>query len=121
MVFSICLIILFLAIIGCKVMADDHYDWSIWVGAISIVYIVFWLLIHTGVAVNSIYAHSSLWKTDNIIKYEQLEANKDNDYLIQDIIEWNQDVEFYQKYQKDFWIGPYIPNVYDDFKTIEVK
>lgn len=68
-----------------------------------------------------IYEHTDYNKNDLQFQYEQLEKNKDNPYITENIIEWNKELIFNQKYQKDFWIGPYISNIYDDYKTIEIE
>ena len=38
--------------------------------------------------------------------------------LIDEVQEWNQDVRYYQKIQRNFWVGIFYPNVYDEFETI---
>ena len=37
-----------------------------------------------------------------------------------DIQDWNEDLAKYREIQDDFWIGIYIPNVYDQFEFIEL-
>ena len=39
--------------------------------------------------------------------------------LIDEVQEWNQDVRYYQKIQRNFWVGIFYPNVYDEFETID--
>lgn len=41
--------------------------------------------------------------------------------LMEDIQRWNEDLAANQKNQRDFWIGIYIPNIYDQFEFIELK
>lgn len=41
--------------------------------------------------------------------------------VIDEVQDWNQDVRYYQSAQDDFWVGIFIPNVYDEFKTIDYE
>ena len=41
--------------------------------------------------------------------------------LIDEVQEWNQDVRYYQKIQRNFWVGIFYPNVYDEFETIDYE
>ena len=41
--------------------------------------------------------------------------------VIDEVQEWNQDVRYYQSAQDDFWVGIFIPNVYDEFETIDYE
>lgn len=41
--------------------------------------------------------------------------------LMVDIQEWNENLAWYKSNQRGFWIGPYIPNVYDQFEFIELN
>lgn len=42
-----------------------------------------------------------------------------NKEVIDEIQDWNEDVIYYKNIQKDFWVGIFIPNVYDQFETID--
>lgn len=42
-----------------------------------------------------------------------------NKEVVDEIQEWNESVSYYKSVQKDFWIGVFYPNVYDEFETID--
>lgn len=42
-----------------------------------------------------------------------------NKEVIDEIQDWNEDVIYYKNIQKDFWVGIFVPNVYDQFETID--
>lgn len=41
--------------------------------------------------------------------------------VIDEVQEWNKDVRFYKVAQRDFWIGIFYPNVFDQFETIDYE
>lgn len=88
---------------------------------LSILYISLWLIIHISWGICFLGETTPSGQDNKRIYYEELEKNKDNDYLIEDIVEWNQSIQWNQKHQKNFWFGPYIPNIYDQYKTIEIE
>lgn len=42
-----------------------------------------------------------------------------NKEVIDEIQDWNEDVTYYKIFQKDFWVGIFVPNIYDQFETID--
>ena len=63
------------------------------------------------------------------IKIELKEIQEDqnlysNDLIISitnDVKSWNDDIKFGKDYQRNFWIGIFIPNIYDDLSLIDYK
>ena len=60
-----------------------------------------------------------------VYQYENNLYENDNDVgkkeLMKEIQEWNEDLANGKTYQRDFWVGIFVPNVYDEFDFIEVE
>ena len=78
------------------------------------------------------YMGSGAQKAANKARYESLVYQYDNELyendndvgkreLMADIEEWNADLAFYKAIQRNFWLGIYVPNIYDEFEFIELK
>ena len=39
--------------------------------------------------------------------------------VIDEIQDWNESIVRKKNFQKDFWIGIFYPNIYDEFETID--
>lgn len=45
-------------------------------------------------------------------------VNKD---YIDEVQSWNEDLSYNKAMQRDFWVGIFIPNIYDEFKLVDLN
>lgn len=125
------LFFIFVAIFVIGILATIFTDkWSdSHIIAIGILVVGIFLL-----AVNTVILATNYIDTDASVagwekQYEsltyQLKNNlydNDNDIgkkeLMDEIREWNEDLAYHKEIQRNFWVGIYYPNVYDNFEFI---
>lgn len=65
------------------------------------------------------YALESSYNT--LLEYKSAQDSLQNEHYISDIISWNTTISSGKAIQRDFWVGIFIPNIYDDFDFITLK
>lgn len=125
------LFFIFIALFAISILAiicTDEMSGGHLLATIAFVLTLMALLISTiGLAATYIGADASVAKCET--QYEsltyQLENNlydNDNDIgkkeLMDEIREWNGDLAYCKKIQRNFWVGIYYPNVYDNLEFI---
>ena len=131
MLFVIFVAILAIGVVAYKVSIDRDYDTLAMIGISTsvvgciavVISIIVMLCSHTGV--DGYIAASNARHDALVYQYENDIYGNDNDLgkreLIKDIQNWNEDLARYKENQDDFWIGIYIPNIYDQFEFIEFE
>ena len=135
MIFWLCVILLFIGIVLIPLdewlYRNTKYDgeWIKYIGiAIVTICVIAVFIMTLCIMVDHMTANAQVAANQQI--YEsltyQLKNNlydNDNDIgkkaLYQEIQEWNTDLAYYKIAQRDFWIGIFYPNIYDQFEFIE--
>ena len=125
------LFFIFIALFVISVLAiiytDEMSDWR-FLAILAVTFTLIALLIST-IGLVSVYvsadASVAKWETRYESLTYQLENNlydNDNDIgkkeLMDEIREWNEDLAYCKKIQRNFWVGIYYPNVYDNLEFI---
>lgn len=58
---------------------------------------------------------------NTLLEYKSVSDYLQNEHYISDIIRWNTTISTGKSIQRDFWVGIFIPNIYDDFDIITLK
>lgn len=125
------LFFIFIALFAISVLAiiytDEMSGWHL-LATIAVVLTLIALLIST-IRLASVYINADAsvakWETQYESLTYQLENNlydNDNDIgkkeLMDEIREWNGNLAYCKEIQRNFWVGIYYPNVYDNFEFI---
>ena len=89
----------------------------------STIYFVF--IIINNVAPDAKIAEYQAYYDSLVYQYENDIYDNDNDLgkrdLMEDIEAWNTDLAYRKKVQRNYWVGIFYPNIYDDFDFIELR
>ena len=127
---------LFLMIVSIAILLlDDYIGWkfeivpfvSLGVYVISsiaaLVMTIFIIMgnisIRTNIPATRVRYESLVYQYENNLYENNNDVGKKE--LMKEIQEWNEDLANGKTYQRDFWVGIFVPNVYDEFDFIEVE
>lgn len=91
----------------------------------SVAALIFSLIIIVGYKINSNAVKQKYEQRYTGIMYKIESGIYEDDFKINDkdlvteISEWNQDIVYYKSMQRNIWVGVFIPNIYDEFETID--
>lgn len=120
-------IILTVAAIVLGYLFDDVFEVWLVVGLFSGVasMIMFVFIIINNVAPDAKIAEYQAHYDSLVYQYENDIYDNDNDLgkrdLMEDIEAWNTDLAYRKKVQRNYWVGIFYPNIYDDFDFIELR
>lgn len=127
---------LFLMIVSIAILLlDDYIGWKHWivpfvslgVAAISIIaaFVMTTVLIMGNISIRANLPAMRVRYESLVYQYENNLYENENDVgkkeLMDQIQEWNEKIANGKTYQRDFWVGIFVPNVYDEFDFIEVE
>lgn len=124
MLFIISLFFLAIGIIG---IIEDWDEWCFASAGIGVVctMLSIIILIFSYVGLDGYIAERNIHHDMLVYQYENEFYENDNDVgkrdLMKDIQEWNEWLARNQEVQDDFWVGIFVPNIYDQFEFIELK
>lgn len=55
---------------------------------------------------------------NTLLEYKSVSDYLQNEHYISDVLSWNITISSGKSIQRDFWVGIFIPNIYDDFDII---
>ena len=126
---------LFFMIVSIAILLlDDYIGWKSWIvpyaslGVAGISFIAAFsmtmILIVTNISIRGNVPAMRVQYESLVYQYENNLYENENDVgkkeLMDQIQEWNEKIANGKTYQRDFWVGIFVPNVYDEFDFIEV-
>lgn len=79
-------------------------------------------IVGSNIAADSTAARISIERESLVYQAQMNLYDNDNDLgkkeMVDQITEWNASLEVNKKLQKDFWVGCFVPNIYDQFEPI---
>ena len=132
MLFWICVILMVIGIIFWVLGWDKFYETCMAIiGAVISLLGGFTVLVMLIVIIGSnVTADGYLAANNELYKSLRYKANTEsvrdefgivNKEYIDEIQNWNISISKNKKYQRDFWIGIFYPNIYDGFETIDLE
>ena len=127
---------LFLMIVSIAILLlDDYIGWkfaivpfvSLGVSVISFIaaFAMTMILIVNNISIRANVPAMRVRYESLVYQYENNLYENENDVgkkeLMDQIQEWNEEIANGKTYQRDFWVGIFVPNVYDEFDFIEVE
>ena len=133
MLFILTLFLMIVSIVIC--LLDDYIGWKFWivplvsigVSAISFIaaFAMTMILIVNNISIRGNVPAMRVRYESLVYQYENNLYENENDVgkkeLMDQIQEWNEKIANGKTYQRDFWVGIFVPNVYDEFDFIEVE
>ena len=132
MIFWIFVIALVIGIILFALSENCSFFYSCDSFAIADIYISIIVIAIMGVIIVATHVTANGEKLANEQRYDSLIYKADTESIrdefgivnkeyIDEVQAWNEDVVKYKEWQRDLWIGIFIPNIYDDFETIDLE
>jgi hypothetical protein len=108
---------------------DD--EWKLFTGVLGCIIVGIAIVISLFI-IGDAYGCKDARIASNKVRYDSLVYQLENDIydndndlgkreLYKEIQDWNEDLAYNRKIQKNFWIGIYYANIYDQFEFIELK
>ena len=105
-----------------------NYSWPFFgIALISCIVAIVMLvvIIEANTNVDAYVAENQMRYEMLVYQYENDIYDNDNDLgkrdLMEDIEAWNTDLAYRKKVQRNYWVGIFYPNIYDDFDFIELR
>lgn len=118
------LIIVFVISICVQCVFDDAFSFGLillsFIGiVVSLIIIILNYVTMTGFVESNIERYDALnYKVEALTNGMGDKLGINNEEIVSEIQNWNEDLAKGKAMQRDFWVGIYIPNVYDDFERI---